>query len=130
MSDPSYEINALQIDVGDVARLLRKTSPNARTHWAAKANATALLRRRTFAAASALPAELRQQWASAHVQLTLRVATRRRRDADNVIASCKAVFDGLTDAGVILDDDRLTHHPVLFEVVPKDAVGLTVEVWP
>jgi crossover junction endodeoxyribonuclease RusA len=122
--------NVLHISVGDVAHLLRRTSPNARSHWAAKANATSRLRALARAAALALPADSRQLWASANARVVLGVPDRRRRDTDNIIASCKAVFDGLADAGVVLDDCGFTHHPPRVEVVPRHQAGLTVEVWP
>ena len=35
-----------------------------------------------------------------------------RRDGDNLLASLKAGFDGLVDAGVFVDDSDLTHLPV------------------
>jgi len=121
----------LTIDIGDVAQLLRRTSPNHRGHWAARANATAKLRQVAYATcvANVLP-ECRQRWASANARLVLRVPDRRRRDTDNLIASCKAVFDGLADGAIVLDDCGFTHHPARIEVVPRDRVGLTVEVWP
>lgn len=122
--------DAIVLDLGDVMPLLRRTSPNARGHWAAKSNATQKLRRLAFSTAVALPADRRQLWASANARLTLRVPDRRRRDTDNLLASCKAVFDGLADAGLVLDDCGFTHHPCRLELVPRDRVGLTVEVWP
>jgi Holliday junction resolvase RusA-like endonuclease len=121
----------LTIDIGDVAYLLRRTSPNARGHWAAKANATAKLRQVAYATSVAsIDPDCRQRWASANARLVLRVPDRRRRDTDNLLAACKAVFDGLADSGVVLDDCGFTHHPARIEVVPRDQVGLTVEVWP
>lgn len=121
----------IAIDLGDVMPLLRRTSPNARGHWAAKSNATRRLRAHAHAMAlSSVPAASRQLWASANARLVLRVPDRRRRDTDNLLASCKAVFDGLADAGLVLDDCGFTHHPARLELVPRDQVGLTVEVWP
>uniref|UniRef100_A0A6M3JTT8 Uncharacterized protein n=1 Tax=viral metagenome TaxID=1070528 RepID=A0A6M3JTT8_9ZZZZ len=38
------------------------------------------------------------------VKYTFIVPDLRRRDPDNLIASCKAILDGLVDAGVIRDD--------------------------
>ena len=38
------------------------------------------------------------------VTLTWYVADRRRRDADNVVPTLKAMCDGLVDAGVVTDD--------------------------
>lgn len=52
----------------------------------------------------------------AHVQLTFDLAGKRRMDADNLLAWAKAGIDGLVDAGVFEDDDRLTWLPVRQEV--------------
>ena len=52
-------------------------------------------------------------WREATIQLTFFKPTKRRSDPDNMLASCKCYFDGLRDAGILLDDDRITHLPVL-----------------
>ena len=44
---------------------------------------------------------------------------RVRPDADNILASLKPVFDGLTDAG-IWTDDRLTVHLPIRRLADKD----------
>jgi Holliday junction resolvase RusA-like endonuclease len=48
---------------------------------------------------------------AAIVEATFFVKVRRRRDPDNLIASLKPLLDGLVDAGVLVDDDRLTIAP-------------------
>ena len=63
-------------------------------------------------------AELLQQgcvqsplWEKAHLDIVFRAKDRRRRDLDNLIASCKAYIDGLVGSpGVLVDDsyDRLS----------------------
>lgn len=45
------------------------------------------------------------------LEATFFVKTRRRRDPDNLIGSLKPLIDGLVDAGVLVDDDRLTIAP-------------------
>ena len=73
----------LTIDIGDVAHLLRRTSPNHRGHWAAKANATAKLRQVAYATSVAsIDPDCRQRWASANARLVLRVPDRRLGDMD------------------------------------------------
>lgn len=64
-------------------------------------------------------------WPKATAQATFYVKINRRRDADNALASLKAAFDGLRDAGVIADDSGLTHLPVVFAV---DKVRPRVEI--
>lgn len=55
-------------------------------------------------------------WPTATAQATFYNKINRRRDADNALASLKAAFDGIRDAGVIADDSGLTHLPVVFAV--------------
>lgn len=47
------------------------------------------------------------------------VATRRRRDLDNVLASLKSALDGLTDAGWWSDDHDITGFHIIPEVYSK-----------
>lgn len=59
----------------------------------------------------ALGATQNPLWERAHLDIVFQAADRRRRDLDNLIASCKAYIDGLVGAnGVVVDDahDRLS----------------------
>jgi Holliday junction resolvase RusA-like endonuclease len=56
----------------------------------------------------------------ATVHVTAYYKTAAARDADNVLASFKAAFDGLTDAHIWTDDRGLTHEPV---TIAKDAAN-------
>ena len=47
------------------------------------------------------------------------VATRRRRDLDNVLASLKSALDGLTDAGWWKDDHDIAGFHIIPEVYSK-----------
>ena len=47
------------------------------------------------------------------------VATRRRRDLDNVLASLKSALDGLTDAGWWTDDHDIKGFTIIPEVYSK-----------
>lgn len=81
-----------------------KLSPNARTHWAAKAKAVARARAEAYLATRA--AGLRPTGAtSATVSMTFRAPDRRRRDNDNAIAAFKAARDGIADA-IGVDDAK------------------------
>jgi Holliday junction resolvase RusA-like endonuclease len=51
-------------------------------------------------------------WERASVACRFCFARRGRRDRDNLLASMKAAFDGITDAGLVSDDAGLTHLPV------------------
>ena len=44
-------------------------------------------------------------WGKASVAATFYWPNKRRRDTDNAIASLKAAYDGLVDAGLLPDDD-------------------------
>lgn len=89
-------------------------SPNARPHYMLKHRETKRYR----------------EWAAyrAHGKKRLRnpvlavlplVATRRRRDLDNVLASLKSALDGLTDAGWWNDDHQIGSIHLVPEVYSK-----------
>jgi len=44
-------------------------------------------------------------WKLASVAATFYFATKRRRDTDNYTAMLKPAYDGLVDAGLLVDDD-------------------------
>lgn len=51
--------------------------------------------------------ERRQEWETlkvAHVVITFFLPDLRRRDWDNLVSSCKPLFDGIVDAGILADD--------------------------
>jgi Holliday junction resolvase RusA-like endonuclease len=52
-------------------------------------------------------------WKAADVQCTFYHKDARRRDKDNALASMKAAFDGIADAGLVSDDSALTYLPVV-----------------
>lgn len=85
---------------------LKPLSPNWRGHWAKKAAA-----KRTFRSvwwAEALHQGARKMDAeAAKVTLVFHPPDKRARDWDNLIASCKAGFDGLADA-IGIDDSKWT----------------------
>lgn len=74
---------------------------NGRMHWAVKANATKATRSAAFvmARAARIP-----PLARCEVLLTYCPRDKRRRDADNLVATLKACCDGLVDAHVVPDD--------------------------
>jgi len=90
---------------------------NQRQHWTAKARTTRVVRHRASFAARALRIP---PLGRCSVSLTWVVADRRRRDADNLVPTLKALCDGLVDAGVVTDDTpdlmhkhmpRIEHRP-------------------
>jgi crossover junction endodeoxyribonuclease RusA len=82
----------------------RHLSPNARVHWAEKA------RRGRNAKVEGWTLAIRDgahnlRWPAATVDITFHPPDKRRRDLDNMLASCKAAFDGIAQATGI--DDSL-----------------------
>ncbi len=94
----------------------RELSPNARPHYMAKARAKKKYRRFAWATAVGANGGTGDRWPTATCQATFYVRDRRRRDRDNLLASLKAAFDGLTDARIIEDDAGLIHLPVQIDV--------------
>jgi crossover junction endodeoxyribonuclease RusA len=91
----------------------RELSPNARVHWAAKARAVKAYRAVAYwEAMMAVPRRDRMEWKEATAHVVYYKASARKMDADNILASLKASFDGLVDAGILADDAGLRHAPV------------------
>lgn len=61
-------------------------------------------------------------WRKASAKLYFFFKDKRRRDIRNFEAGMKAAYDGLVDAGLIIDDnsDVLTHEETLFEIDPAN----------
>ena len=75
--------------------------PNSRPHWATKARM--VKRCRGEACLMAKAHKLKScPWQQASIHMTYYMP--RRRDNDGLIAWGKAIFDGLQDAGVVLND--------------------------
>src|SRR5688500_13394048 len=78
----------------------RDLSPNSRCHWARKARATKASRALAYAVAFVAMDRARlgrPRWERAEAQAVFFRPDRRRVDADNLAASCKAYFDGIAD---------------------------------
>lgn len=106
----------------------RELSPNSRCHWSAKARAV-----HRYRAAACLAMRIATHfevlgWARATVAIRYWFGDRRRRDADNLLAQLKAAFDGIADAGLIVNDSGLTYLPVEVGVDRgRERVEITVE---
>jgi len=77
-------------------------SDNDRKHWRAKATAVKGIREtvQVLARLSGLPRGLEHVW----VEYVWRAPDNRRRDSDNLNATTKPLYDGLTDYGIVKDD--------------------------
>jgi crossover junction endodeoxyribonuclease RusA len=84
----------------------KELSPNARVHWAEKQRETRAYRWECFSEARPyryLPQCRATGPRSAKVVFV--VPNKRKRDLDNCMAMLKPCWDGLVDAGVLVDDD-------------------------
>lgn len=97
-------------------------SPNSRPHWGKKARAVKQYRTDAgLACRAAMNAQgVEGGWVAASVLPVFYHASRRRRDADNHGAALKAAYDGLVDAGLLVDDEGLVPLPVRFEIDKAD----------
>ena len=90
----------------------KNLSPNARCHWRARAKATQGYRYAASVEGFKLFGHGGPRWTAATVQCTFYFKDIRRRDADNLLASMKAAFDGFADAGLVVNDAAFTYLPV------------------
>jgi Holliday junction resolvase RusA-like endonuclease len=92
----------------------------------AKAAAIKKYRALTRAAVEAQQVES-APWQHTTAHVTFFFATKRRRDTDNALASLKSAYDGITESGLIPDDDseHLTRHMPAFQF---DAQNPRVEI--
>lgn len=95
----------------------RALSPNARVHWAEKYKAAQRLQNAVILLTR--EAVRKQEWIApekATLQFTVCLTSRRRRDADNIVAMMKPAQDALVIAGAIKNDD-LEHLEILSPIV-------------
>ena len=81
-------------------------SPNKRLHHMAlyKAKASAKMDAIALVMAQGKPDK---PYERAHITITWVAKDKRRRDVDNLFASCKAYIDGLVAVGLLRDDDAM-----------------------
>lgn len=95
----------------------RSLWPNGRSHHFTKAKAAKKFREACQAAVlQAIENVNKPLWKSATVQSTWFFRNRGRRDPDNLIAALKYCYDGAVRAGLLIDDDQLTHLPPRMEI--------------
>jgi crossover junction endodeoxyribonuclease RusA len=82
--------------------------PNARVHWRVKAKAIKASRQGAHMRALDVIDEP-PAWEKAETKVTFYFSTNRRRDADGLASSLKAVWDGIADAGIVANDSGLRH---------------------
>ena len=87
-------------------------SPNARTHWAAKAKAVKAARRQGYLCARISKAVLPATEGKLHIWIDFYPPIHRRIDDDNCLASFKSARDGIADYFGV-DDSRFVSHPFI-----------------
>ncbi len=95
--------------------------PNVRVHHIIKAKAVAeyRLHAKEEAMVAAFEHDIAEPFTDAVVAITFYHKTKKHQDADNILASLKAAFDGLTDAGIWADDRLVVFLPVVRETDSK-----------
>ncbi len=98
---------------------LGKLSPNSRIHWAPRARAKKSARENAYLLTKKAGWH-RIAWPKGRlaVWIDFYAPDRRRRDVDNLLASCKAVLDGIADA-MGVDDRRFVPYPFLHDEARK-----------
>lgn len=105
----------------------QQLKPNVRCHYMAKAKhvATYRLAAKEAGMIAAYDYDLREPIEKPIVTVAAYWPTARRMDADNLLATMKAAFDGLTDAGIWTDDRECTFLPCH---QCKDAANPRIEI--
>lgn len=105
-------------------------SPNARVHWRKRAEKSRRYRRAARWIAMEAQGGTPRNWSRAVARVTFTWPDARRRDADNAIASLKAAFDGLVDAGVVSDDSTaVLRRPEPEHRIDRGHPGVVIEVF-
>jgi Holliday junction resolvase RusA-like endonuclease len=68
-----------------------------------------------------------RRWERAHITVQARYADGRRRDNDSLLASLKSAIDGLVDAELLRDDDKVMY-TVLPAVIDRANPGVTMTI--
>lgn len=97
----------------------KNLSPNSRIHWAQKAKAKAKARKDACLIAKSAGWH-RVEWPEGRlaVWIDYYAPDRRHRDIDNLLASSKAMLDGVADA-MGVDDRHFVPYPMLQDEIKK-----------
>lgn len=106
----------------------KELSPNARPHWAAKARATKAYRELAWAVTKDALGRSKPMWNEATARATFYFAKAGRRDRGNMQAMLKPAFDGMVDAGLMVDDENLVELPPV-KMVDAKRPRVEIEVW-
>lgn len=68
----------------------------------------------------------REPIAEADIVCVFYFKDKRRRDRDNLLASLKAAFDGIADAGIVSDDSSFRHQVEIGEPCAEPYIEITI----
>ena len=81
---------------------------NVRCHWSKRSNVGHKHRHEAWLrTVQALDSD-RPNWVRAEIDFAFYWPDKRRRDPINALGACKWAIDGLVDAGLLIDDDKVT----------------------
>ena len=105
-------------------------SPNGRVHWGAKQRATRQQRMAAWGLTlQAIGRNDAPRWTAATVKVTYFYKVHGTRDRDNALAKLKAAFDGMADAGLVVNDSAFTYLPVGESEIDRRNPRVQIEVW-
>jgi len=94
----------------------KELSPNARTYFIKKNKFTQQYRCIAKVAANYAKGRGFKAWRKAETEIQWFTKTKKQPDPDNALATLKAGFDGIADAGIVTNDRGLSHRPIVFFV--------------
>jgi len=105
----------------------KEVRSNWRGHYMTKARAMKKYRHISCLAAKSAMGGRVLGWVKASVHITAHFPTARHMDPSNIIDALKAAFDGLEDAGVIVNDNNLwPERPVILTKQTNPRVELRI----
>ena len=107
----------------------KELAANARVHWRQKHRVKSKYRSTAGLLALSVDSS-RPRFVRATILARFRFQHPRRRDPDNLLASLKTAFDSLVDAGILADDNAITHLPVEIEIGTPPGVTLVITEGP
>ena len=102
----------------------RELSPNARVHWATKAKAAKKYKQDCGWICKAIRFRPRKEH-TADLVIQFCPPDNRRRDVDNMLSSCKALFDAVSES-LGIDDSEFTYEISKAEPVKNGAVKVVI----
>ena len=111
---------------------VKELSPNSRCHWSKKAKAVKAARCGAYILAKQSitfeQAMILAEYDNLHLFIEYCPKSNRQIDLDNVIASCKAIFDGIADY-LGINDKKFVHHPPVFNREINNKIRIKISAY-